>query len=66
MTRPVMRLLDPFTGLMECKVCGTRHAALRRPGSGGKYVRGSWQCINGCQLTPPAPRENRDVRPYKY
>ena len=62
MTQPVMRLLDPFTGLMECKVCGTRHAARRR---GGKYVRGSWQCINSCQLTPPARREIPDVRPYK-
>ena len=65
MTRPVMRLLDPFTGLMECRVCGTRHAARRRPGSGGKYVRGSWQCINDCQLQPPVTREHRDVRPYK-
>ncbi|MFQ6023996.1 MAG: hypothetical protein ACE5NW_14855 [Acidiferrobacterales bacterium] len=62
MTKKVMRLLDPFTGLMECKVCGTRHAALIRPDSGGKYYRGSWQCLNGCKLPPPEPPQNREMR----
>ncbi len=65
MTRRVMCLLDPFTGLMECKVCGTRHAALMRPGSDGKYYRGSWQCLNGCQLMRPPRSQSREVRPYK-
>jgi len=45
-----MRLIDARTGLMECKVCGARHNAMIRPGSGGKYYRGSWQCRNGCKL----------------
>ena len=44
----VMRLIDPSTGLMECKVCGRMHWAMLR--SGGHYVRGSWQCIDGCKL----------------
>ena len=47
-TPKVMRLRDPSTGLMECKVCGQRHWANLR--HGGKYCRGSWQCINGCKL----------------
>ncbi len=62
MTKKVMRLLDPFTGLMECKVCGTRYAASIRPGSGGKYYRGSWQCLNGCKLPSPEPPQHREVR----
>jgi len=33
---------------MECRVCGSRHFANLR--SGGHYLRGSWQCLNGCKL----------------
>ena len=49
MTTPkVMKLIDPYTGEMECKVCGASHFAnLRR---GGFYRRGSWQCLHGCKL----------------
>ena len=48
MSRKVMKLIDPHTGLMECKVCGSVHIANLR--SGGHYLRGSWQCRNGCKL----------------
>ena len=48
MTKKVMKLLDPDTGLMQCKVCGNRHIANLR--QGGYYYRGSWQCQNGCKL----------------
>lgn len=48
MSRKVMRLIDPYSGMMECKVCGSVHwASLRR---GGFYHRGSWQCNEGCKL----------------
>ena len=47
-TQKVMKLLDPNTGLMECRVCGQRHYANLK--GGGHYVRGSWQCSNGCKL----------------
>lgn len=50
MSGKVMRLIDPRTGEMECKVCGARHLANIRPGSGGQFYRGSWQCQNGCRL----------------
>lgn len=50
MTEKVMKLLNPVTGLMKCKVCGARHFANIRPASGGKFYRGSWQCQNGCRL----------------
>jgi hypothetical protein len=44
-TAKVMRLIDPFTGLMERKVCGAKHIAnLKRA---GHYRRGSWR--NGCK-----------------
>ena len=46
MSKKIMRLIDPNTGLMECKACGRRHTANLR--SGGHYFRGSWQCLNGC------------------
>ncbi|MGO9375446.1 MAG: hypothetical protein ACLQBD_25615 [Syntrophobacteraceae bacterium] len=45
----VMKLIDAATGLMECRVCGQRHRADIKPQSGGKYYRGSWQCIHGCK-----------------
>jgi hypothetical protein len=44
MTRKVMKLVDPSAGKMVCKVCGSVHVANIRPGSGGLYYRGSWQC----------------------
>ena len=50
MTAKVMKLLDPSTGLMECKVCGRRHWANVRPESDGRFYRGAWQCLNGCRL----------------
>jgi len=48
-TPKVMKLLNPYTGLMECQVCGSQHAANNAPGGRGFY-RGSWQCRNGCKL----------------
>lgn len=53
MTKKVMKLVNPITGKMKCKVCGSEHYANLRHGGG--YVRGSWQCIHGCklELTPP-------------
>jgi hypothetical protein len=49
-TKKIMRLLDPYTGRMECKICGAEHLARIKPNSGGHYYRGSWQCQHGCQL----------------
>ncbi len=49
-TPKVMKLIDPGTGKMECKVCGAVHWANIKPQSGGRYYRGSWQCQNGCKL----------------
>lgn len=50
MTKKVMKLLDPRSGLMECRVCGARHLANIKPHSGGRYYRGAWQCVNHCRL----------------
>jgi len=54
MTQKVMKLLNPISGLMECRICGSRHNANLK--SGGHYVRGSWQCRNACK--PPAPTQS--------
>lgn len=35
---------------MKCEVCGAIHIASIKPLSGGKYYRGSWQCLNKCKL----------------
>ena len=48
MKKKVMKLVDPETGKMVCKVCGAIHWASLR--SGGRYYRGSWQCHNKCIL----------------
>lgn len=50
MTKKVMKLIEPSSGLMECRVCGRRHIADIKPDSGGHYYRSSWQCLNGCKL----------------
>ena len=44
MAKGTMKLINASTGLMECRVCGYRHTASIKPGSGGKFYRGSWQC----------------------
>ena len=45
MSKKMMKVIDPSSGLMECKVCGSRHYSDLRPNSvGGGYYRGSWQC----------------------
>jgi len=52
MSQKVMRLIDPRSGLMECKVCGARHAANLVKDSSGRtrYGRGAWQCKRGCRI----------------
>jgi len=55
MSKKVMKLIDPYTGKMECKVCGAVHLAslqsgLKRADGVTRYYRGSWQCSNGCKL----------------
>jgi hypothetical protein len=50
-SRKVMRLVNPLTGQMVCKVCGSVHHAQIRPG--GLYYRGSWQCQHGCKVPEP-------------
>ncbi len=54
-TQKVMKLIDPHSGLMECKVCGATHTA--NLAGGGHYRRGSWQCLNGCELPKRTPRK---------
>ena len=46
-----MKLINESSGLMECRICGSRHFAnlqsgyLRADGV-TRYYRGSWQCSN--------------------
>jgi hypothetical protein len=44
----VMKLVDPHTGHMQCKLCGSEHFANLKHGGG--YMRGSWRCVNGCRI----------------
>jgi len=48
MTKKVMKLVDPETGLMICKVCGARHWANLQSGHDradcvNGYHRRSWE-----------------------
>lgn len=38
-TPKVMKLIDSWTGRMQCKVCGYEHVANVRPGPGGQHMR---------------------------
>ena len=58
MSQKVMKLIDPLTGLVECKVCGaTKYISfVSKPfSSKSRFPRGSWQCINECNLEPDLP-----------
>ncbi len=53
MSKKVMKLIDPSSGLMECKVCGAQKYAslISAPfSSKSRWHRGSWQCLNGCTV----------------
>jgi hypothetical protein len=52
-----MKLIDPHAGMMECRVCGARHAASGKPQSGGRFWRGAWQCSHGCKRSDLKPRQ---------
>ena len=56
----VMRLVDPSSGTMECRICGARHCANIRPDSNGRYYPGAWQCPEGCRLDGPRQAEPRE------
>ena len=73
MARGTMKLVEPETGRMECKVCGSHHYASRKPNRfGGGWHRGSWQCVyrehhpdgwSAAALhTPSTPPDFGDVR----
>src|SRR5665647_1023919 len=49
-TKKIMKLIDPNTGRMQCRICGDEHYASLKPRSNGNYYRGSWQCRHGCKL----------------
>lgn len=52
-----MKLWDKYTGMMECQVCGSIHAASVKPNSNGAFYRGSLQCIYGCEMPTKAERQ---------
>ena len=48
MTDKVMQFVDSRYGIMQCRVCGNCHVPIMH--SGGRLRRGSWQCLNGCDV----------------
>lgn len=48
MSSRVMKLVCKYTAKMECKVCGSEHFAMTKPGGG--FHRGAWSCVHGCTL----------------
>jgi hypothetical protein len=60
MKRP-MRLVNPFTGLMRCAVCGSQHMGeLQRNGG---YHFGAWQCsATGCPTNVGVVRRRPGLR----
>ena len=47
-TPKVMKLVDPHTSELRCKVCGSVHWGMIK--HGGHFYRGAWQCAHGCKL----------------
>jgi len=66
-----MKVLNDHTGLMECRICSSRHYASIQSGldrADGKtsYFRGSWQCSNEhCPSNQKGwdAAKHRDVKP---
>lgn len=50
--RRPMKLVDRYTGRMECRVCGSEHWGMLKHGGG--FCRGAWQCSN--QFCPTKDR----------
>ena len=45
MSKKAMKISDPYTSLMECKTCGSKHLAMLKPSTeGGGFYRGAWKC----------------------
>jgi hypothetical protein len=59
--KTIMKLVDPYTGLMECPVCGSVHQAMIKPASGGIFYRGAWMCINECTKDYLKEKQNSHV-----
>jgi hypothetical protein len=66
-----MKLIDASSGLMECRVCASRHVAslqsgYQRADGVTRFYRGSWQCSNEyCPSNEKAwdERKQRFVKP---
>jgi hypothetical protein len=56
-----MKLIDPYTGKMECRVCGSEHWANLKHGGG--YTKGAWQC---CNEHCPTNRQIWDVEKQRW
>lgn len=52
MSKKIMKLVNEYTSLMKCKVCGAEHYGMLK--EGGKFHRGAWQCRYGCKV----PKQN--------
>ena len=55
MTEKMMKLIDDRSGLMECKICGSRtyaslQSGVERADGVTRYYKGSWQCPKGCKF----------------
>jgi hypothetical protein len=53
-----MKLLDPPTGTMQCRACGSLHTSNIRPGGG--FYRGAWQC--GFEQCPSNRKEWNETK----
>lgn len=45
-SKKVMKLIDTRYSIFECQVCGRRKGGNIKD---GKWSRGTWQCVNGCE-----------------
>lgn len=69
--RGPMKLIDASSGLMECRVCGSRHcgnlqSGLERADGVTRYRKGSYQCSNEncpCNQREWNERKQRYVKP---
>lgn len=66
-----MKLIDAYSGLMECRVCGSRHcgnlqSGLERADGITRYRKGSYQCSNEhcpCNQREWNERKQRYIKP---
>jgi transcription elongation factor Elf1 len=59
MSQMTTKLINPYTGELQCKICGTVFYSSVKPLVGEVYYHTEYSCPNGCNVNPDITDEFR-------